>query len=436
MSSLNKGGNIALESLTPSVSSVVVGLGWQPRAEGPPLDLDAIALLVGADGKCVSGGDVVYYNRRRSLDGSVALSVDNQTGAGAGDDESLTVDLAALPATTTKVVIAVSIHQAQQRQQTFAQLQGAHIRLLDPSSGAELTRFDLGELGPETAVVFGELYRHNSAWKFRAVGQGYVEGLTGIGRDFGVPVGALDLTKATPAAPSRTPSAPTPSAPASPPGVGSASPPPSGRVVLTKSAPRVSLTKADKPGGLMRVNLNWTARPDSGQGSGGFLKRLGNAGQAGVDLDLGCLYEFADGSLGAVQALGNAFVSRSLGSAQPLIRLDGDDRSGQNSGGENLFIDLGRPGEIVRILVFAYIYEGTPNWAQANAAVTMFPTSGAEVVVRLDEHDPKSKVCAIAMLANVEGEIQVNREVRYIQGSQAQLDRAYGWGINWSPGRK
>lgn len=433
MSSLSKGANVALESLKPSVSSVVVGLGWQPRAEGPPLDLDAVAMLVGADGRCGSSEDVVYYNRRRSPDGSVALSADNQTGAGAGDDESLTVDLASLPTTTTKVVIAVSIHQAQQRQQTFAQLQDAHIRLLDPSTGAELTRFDLGELGPETAVVFGELYRHNSAWKFRAVGQGYVEGLAGIGRDFGVPLGALDLTKATPTGPAPTPSAPAPSAPA----VGSAGPAASGRVVLTKSAPRVSLTKADKPGGLMRVNLNWTARPDNGQGSGGgFLKRLSNAGQAGIDLDLGCLYEFADGSLGAVQALGNAFASRSTGSTQPLIRLDGDDRSGQNSGGENLFIDLGRPAEIVRILVFAYIYEGTPNWAQANAAVTMFPTSGAEVVVPLDEHDPRSKVCAIAMLTNVGGEIQVNREVKYIQGSQAQLDRAYGWGINWSAGRK
>ena len=433
MISLNKGGNVSLDALSPSLSRVVVGLGWQPRAAGPLLDLDAVAILVGADGRCVSTEDVVYYNRRRSPEGSVTLSGDNQTGIGAGDDESLAVDLTALPPTTTKVVVAVSIHQAQARQQDFAQLQGAHIRLVDPSSGAELTRFDLGELGPETAVVFGELYRHNAAWKFRAVGQGYVDGLAGISRDFGVPVSALDLTKPAPALTSPAPTSP---APRAVPSAGSARAATTGRVILTKSSPRVSLTKPDRPGGLMRVNLNWTARPGGGQRSGGFLKRLGNAGQTGIDLDLGCLYEFADGSLGAVQALGNAFTSRSRTSAAPLIRLDGDDRSGQNSGGENLLVDLGRPAEIVRILVFAYIYEGTPNWAEANAAVTLFPTSGPQVEIRLDEHDPKSKICAIAMLSNVGGEIQVNREVRYIQGSQAQLDRAYGWGINWSPGRK
>lgn len=432
VSSLNKGSNVALDSLSPTLSRVAVGLGWQPGRAGPTIDLDAVALLVGADGRCVSTQDVVYYNRRRSPDGSVTLSGDNRTGVGAGDDETLLVDLAALPQTTTRVVVAVSIYEALARHQDFAQLKAAHVRILDPSSGAELTRFDLGGLGPETAMVFGELYRHKGAWKFRAVGQGYADGLAGIGRDFGVPAGALVLTKPVGAP---VPVATSPAARAVP-DAGSTAPGATGRVILTKSSPKVSLTKADKPGGLMRVNLNWTARPDGGQRSQGFLKKLSNASQAGIDLDLGCLYEFADGSLGAVQALGNAFASRSRSSAEPLIRLDGDDRSGQNTGGENLLVDLGRPAEIVRILVFAYIYEGTPNWAGADAAVTLFPTSGPQVEIRLDDHDPKSKVCAIAMLSTVDGEIQVSREMRYIQGSQSQLDRAYGWGINWSPGRK
>ncbi|MGY1620453.1 hypothetical protein ACI797_27245 [Geodermatophilus sp. SYSU D00691] len=205
------------------------------------------------------------------------------------------------------------------------------------------------------------------------------------------------------------------------------------KVTLTKSAPSVSLTKGGAASGQLRVNLNWNARPAEPAG-GGFFKRMAAAAQGGIDLDLGCLYEFTDGSKGVVQALGNSFASQNYGA--PIVGLDGDDRSGTNSGGENLRIDLNRLSEIRRILVFAYIYEGVPNWAAADGVVTLYPATGAPVEVRLDESDPRAPMCAIALLTNTGNDLSVHREVQYIHGGQDKLDRAYGWGMQWSAGRK
>ena len=205
------------------------------------------------------------------------------------------------------------------------------------------------------------------------------------------------------------------------------------KVTLTKSAPSVSLTKSGAATGQLRVNLNWNARPAQ-QPSGGFLKRLAAAPQSAIDLDLGCLYEFTDGSKGVVQALGNSFASRNAGA--PIISLDGDDRSGANTAGENLRIDLNRLAEIRRVLVFAFIYDGVPNWAAADGVVTLYPAAGAPVEVRLDESDPRAPMCAIALLTNSGNDLTVNREVRYIHGGQAALDQSYGWGMQWAAGRK
>ena len=205
------------------------------------------------------------------------------------------------------------------------------------------------------------------------------------------------------------------------------------KVTLTKAAPSVSLTKS-ATGGMLRVNLNWTARP--AEASGGFFKLAMASAAPGIDLDLGCLYEFTDGSKGVVQALGKAFLAKASFTDQRVIWLDGDDRSGSNTGGENLFVNLEFARDIRRVLVFASIYQGAPNWAAANGVVTLVPASGPEVEVRLDEHDPKSSMCAIALLEFNGSEVSVRREVKYIHGAQDVLDRTYQWGMNWSPGRK
>lgn len=203
------------------------------------------------------------------------------------------------------------------------------------------------------------------------------------------------------------------------------------KVTLTKTSPTVSLSKSPAAGGIMRVNLNWTARP-AGSG-GGFLKKLMGASSA-IDLDLACLYELADGSKGVVQALGDSLATNP--GPTPVVRLDGDDRSGTNTEGENLFVDLSQLAKLKRVLVFAFIYEGVPNWAAADAVVTLHPPTGPPVEVRLDEHSANASMCAVAMLENVGGELVVRREVRYFSRGHTELDETYGWGLRWERGRK
>ena len=188
----------------------------------------------------------------------------------------------------------------------------------------------------------------------------------------------------------------------------------------------MSLAKGS--GGRMRVNLSWNARPE-GSGGGGFFKKL-TGGNRGIDLDLGALFELRDGTKGVVQALGGAFGALDR---PPYVLLDGDDRSG--GGGENLTINLDQLAEIRRVLVFAFIYDGVPAWDKADGVVTLFPQGGAPLEIRLDEHCG-SRMCALALLENTGGTLQVRREVRYIDGAQDKLDQAYGWGMDWTPGRK
>jgi tellurite resistance protein TerA len=137
-----------------------------------------------------------------------------------------------------------------------------------------------------------------------------------------------------------------------------------------------------------------------------------------------------------VQALGNSFSASPRGVYERVIWLDGDDRSGSNAAGENLFINLGFAAQIKRVLVFALIYEGAANWAAANGVVTLYPASGPEVEVRLDDPRDGARICGVALLESSGGDLSVRREVNYINGGQRLLDQAYGWGMNWTPGRK
>ncbi|MFD6325278.1 TerD family protein [Streptomyces sp. NPDC058442] len=188
--SLAKGANVSLSKEVPGLSAVVVGLGWDVRTTtGADYDLDASALLCDASGKVVSDQHFVFYNNLRSPDGSVEHTGDNLTGEGEGDDESIKVNLTAVPTEVAKIVFPVSIHEAEVRGQSFGQVRNAFIRVVNQAGGQEIARYDLSEdASSETAMVFGELYRHGGEWKFRAVGQGYASGLHGIAQDFGVHV--------------------------------------------------------------------------------------------------------------------------------------------------------------------------------------------------------------------------------------------------------
>ncbi|WP_425443578.1 TerD family protein, partial [Streptomyces monashensis] len=206
------------------------------------------------------------------------------------------------------------------------------------------------------------------------------------------------------------------------------------KVTLTKAAPSVSLAKQGGTSGALRVNLNWQA---TGQlsGRGG---RWGGGGSRDLDLDLCALYELADGRKGVVQALGNAFGSLHR---PPYIHLDGDDRTGAVAAGENLTVNLDHRQDFRRILVFVTIYEGADSFAGLHATVTLRPQHGAPIDFSLDECTVPSTVCALALITNTGGDLLVQREARYLVpergvSPQRTVDRAYGWGMNWTPGRK
>ncbi|MEG2358999.1 TerD family protein [Acinetobacter sp.] len=186
--SLNKGGNLSLSKTDPSLTQVLVGLGWDARAtDGVDFDLDASAFLLGANEKVRGEHDFIFYNQTRSQDGSVEHTGDNRTGDGDGDDEAVTIDLGKVSPDVQKIAITVTIHDADSRGQNFGQVQNAFIRVVNNQSQVEIVRFDLNEdYSTETAMIFGELYRHNGEWKFRAVGQGYNGGLRAMCQQYGI----------------------------------------------------------------------------------------------------------------------------------------------------------------------------------------------------------------------------------------------------------
>jgi tellurium resistance protein TerD len=186
--SLNKGGRISLDKEAPGLKKVHVGLGWDPRAtDGSDFDLDASAFLLSTSGKVRSDADFIFYNQLRSVEGSVEHTGDNLTGTGEGDDEVLLVELEKVPADIQTIAFTVTIHEAETRKQNFGQVQNAFIRLVNAETNAEVARYDLTEdASIETAMIFGEIYRHGTEWKFSAVGQGYAGGLAAMCQQYGV----------------------------------------------------------------------------------------------------------------------------------------------------------------------------------------------------------------------------------------------------------
>ncbi|MFD5794252.1 TerD family protein [Streptomyces diastatochromogenes] len=426
-----------------------VELGWR-SGPGVP-DADASALLLAA-GKVRSDGDFVFYNQPAHPSGAVRHE-GKRTAAGRVTD-TLFVDLARVESGIERVVLAASADGG-----TFGQVPDLYIEVTD-AAGSAVVRFDSPGATVETAFVLGEFYRRQGGWKFRAVGQGYSSGLEGLATDFGITVDEPQHS-----APPRTAAAPPPASPAVPPVPPPASPavppvppaatlpppttapvplppppatPPTApvrlsKVTLTKAAPSVSLAKQGGTSGAMRVNLNWQVRKQF-PGRGG---RWG-AGQGDLDLDLCALYELADGRKGVVQALGNAFGSLHR---PPYVHLDGDDRTGAVASGENLTVNLDHKQDFRRILVFVTIYEGAASFADLHATVTLQPQHGAPIDFSLDECTVPSTVCALALITNTGGDLVVQREARYLVpergvSPQRTIDRAYGWGMNWTPGRK
>ncbi|MET7612337.1 TerD family protein [Streptomyces seoulensis] len=371
------------------------------RRAGPGIpDVDASALLL-AGGRVRTDGDFVFYNQPAHPSGAVRH--EGKRAGGAQVTDTLLVDLARVEAGVERIVLAASADGG-----TFGQVPGIAVQVTDPATGETAARFDSTGATVETAFVLGEFYRRQGTWKFRAVGQGYDSGLEGLATDFGITV---DVPQ-HPGHPATPPAAPA-------------------KVTLTKATPSVSLAKQGGTSGVMRVNLNWQTRKHiTGRGRG--------PGPGDVDLDLCALYELTDGRKGVVQALGNAFGALER---PPYIHLDGDDRTGAVADGENLTISLDHKEHLRRVLVFVTIYEGARSFADLHATVTLRPQHGAPIDFSLDECTVPSTVCALALITDAGGDLVVRREARYLVpergvSPQRTVDRAYGWGMNWTPGRK
>ncbi|MED3553526.1 TerD family protein [Cytobacillus praedii] len=190
--SLSKGQKVDLTKTNPGLTKVVVGVGWDVNKYdgGHDFDLDSSVFLLGDNGKVTSDSDFVFYNNANGGNGSVVHTGDNRTGAGDGDDEQVKVDLANVPANIQRITFTITIHDGEARNQNFGQVSNSYVRIMSEDSGEELIRYDLGEdFSIETAIVVGELYRHNADWKFSAIGSGYQGGLAALAKDFGLQIG-------------------------------------------------------------------------------------------------------------------------------------------------------------------------------------------------------------------------------------------------------
>ncbi|MEU6892004.1 Tellurium resistance [Streptomyces sp. NPDC046557] len=221
----------------------------------------------------------------------------------------------------------------------------------------------------------------------------------------------------------------------------------SNAIELTRRHPTVSLTKQGAVHGNLRVNLSWRMRSSDIGGRSGQSGRLlrhpfklfkpdmvqaHTQGMVNVDLDIGCLYELTDGTRGVVQPLGNLHGDINN---PPYVKLSGDDRFGAPSG-ETIFVNLDHADEIKRLLVFVYIYDQTPAFDRTHALVTLYPSTGPRIEIQLEERHPQARSCAVVSLETVKGELTVRREVKFVYGFQAELDRLYGWGLQWGRGYK
>ncbi|MFJ7231958.1 TerD family protein [Streptomyces tendae] len=435
---MSKGSNTPVPT-----TALRVELGWRSGPGVPDADASAL-LLVG--GKVRSDADFVFYNQPAHASGAVRH--EGKRDAGGRVTDSLLVDLTRVEPAIETVILAASSDGGP-----FGQVPDLYIEVRDTAQNTVVARFDNPGASVETAFVLGEFYRRQGAWKFRAVGQGYDSGLEGLATDYGISVDEPQhAPPSTPPAPTPpAPAQPAPTAPPAPPAYPVTAPPPPPatappapsaepvrltKVTLTKAAPSVSLTKQGGTSGAMRVNLNWQVRKQFS----GWARKLGRpvAMHDDLDLDLCCLYELSDGSKGVVQALGNAFGALHQ---PPFIHLDGDDRTGAVSTGENLTISLDHQRYFRRILVFVTIYEGARSFADLHATVTLQPQYGAPVDFSLDECTVPSTVCALALITNTGSDLVVQREARYLVpergvSPQRTVDYAYGWGMNWTPGRK
>jgi tellurite resistance protein TerA len=371
----------------------------------PGVELDVSAFLLSTTGKVRSDSDMCFYGQPKVSQGAVELLSTSQGRV------EFSINPDKLDAQIEKVALTATLHENRASFSAVSRLSvdiGGTAKADIPTKGMS-----------ETALILGEFYRRNGTWKFRCVGQGFNGGLEPLAIHFGV-----DVAKPQTTAPSPTPTpAPKPTPRQTPSNINLS------KVTLDKSRSSISLDKGAGSFGEIKVNLNWNYTPAP---AGGLLNAIKGKLRNQIDLDVGCLFEMEDGRIGVVQALGNAFGSYRY---EPFIALMGDDRTGTSIDGEWLRINGVEWNQIRRILVFAFIYDGVPNWKATDAVVTLSIPGQPPVEVRVSEEGGSKEHCAIALLENHNGSVRMSREVRFFHGHE-EMDRGYSWGLRWRSGRK
>jgi tellurite resistance protein TerA len=373
--------------------------------EASGMDIDVSCFGLDAGGQLSDDRFMVFFNQKSCPGGGVTLELGSNTS-------TFNTDVSRLPETIHKLVLTAAINGAG----TMRQLGASSLRL-----GSVTFAFSGADFQDEKAVIVGELYKRDGQWRFGAVGQGFNGGLSALLKHFGG-------TEAAPA-PAPAPAPETKKISLS-------------KITLEKRGDKISLEKTGRQGfGRTRINLNWnqSAAPAPEAKKPGFLSRVmgGAARSGGIDLDLACMFELMDGTPGCVQALGNSWGNFGL---PPYIHLDADDRSGTSTGGENIFINGDQFHQIKRALIFTFIYDGAPNWAATNGVVSIEVPGRAPVEVRLDNGTDAS-MCAIAMIENKGGNLEITKLVEYFQqsGSRSghqQINERFGFGLRFKAGSK
>jgi len=374
------------------------------------LEIDTAAFLTQSNGKVASDDDFVFYGNTNHVSGGVIHK-----------NDAIEINLDKIPRHVEKISLTATIYDAESRKQNFSMIRGAVLKIL--SLYGEIASFPLENFTVETAIVLGEVYRYKGNWKFNATGAGFSGGLAALCNNFGIEV--KDNVQNPPPPPETKkintrrekitiPPPPTQSQP---------------KKVELRKGQKVNLTKKGSKLGEIVINLNWQ-QPK--QKKSGFFDSIFGNNSGGIDLDLACLFELKNGTIGAVQALGNHFGSLNY---EPYIALDGDDRTGAISTGETIRVNGNFADKIRRILIFTFIYSGAANWEEAKGVVTVNCPGSPELIVKMDEYGSKKHTCAIALLENVGGTFSVEKIVDFFDDSE-QMDRAFDWGLSWRAGSK
>lgn len=366
------------------------------------IGLDVTGYLLNSQGKVRGDADMIFYGQKQTPNCSVKL---NETANNMPYFAQFNINTQMLDGDISKIAMCATVDG----EGTFNAIQDIQVELWENDQLTATATIKSTEK-TEKALILTEVYRYKDQWKFRFVNQGFNGGLKPLSEYFGVEISDHPTTSIPPA------SVPQPKINLS-------------KITLDKSNNKINLQKQAHGFGEIKINLNWNQRSQQAQSSS-FFKKLLNQNQR-VDLDLGCLFEMQDGTKSVIQALGDRFGDFNQ---YPFIQLSADDRTGALKEGEWLRINGEYWQQIRRVVLFAFIYDGVPNWAETDAVVTIYVPDQPPIEIRLTEGQPLG-MCGIVELINQSGSIQVQRHMSYV-GGHRELDQAFSFGLRWIAGSK